>query len=87
MIDRDYIPAGDRRWHKKAIPPNGYIASADVMYELLDSHAVADDVMRELAEAIRIRLAHEEERFPIEANSRMRRALARYDALIGGSDE
>jgi hypothetical protein len=49
--------------------------------DVCSSHAVADDVMRELAEALRVAWAYNED----EDEVRMA-ALAKYDRMTGGDD-
>jgi hypothetical protein len=88
MSDSDYIKAGER----SSLPSHSPMNFAFI--DLFMSHAVADDVMRELAEALReagrlgffmdVEIDDAEE---VAAKQAVAAALARYDALTGGNDE
>jgi hypothetical protein len=82
MRDADYIKASER------------YNCTEQLRELARSHAVADDVMRELADALREWLpcdctwcAMPEYRGPCRTATDTKAALARYDRLTGDSDD
>ena len=90
MRDEDYIPASEREPDCDCNPTVPRAVAAHVMGcasdspasrdELLDSHAIADDVRRDLAEALRLGQSSIDQRK--EATLRLiALALARYDAL------
>jgi hypothetical protein len=71
MSDSDYIKASEREeWPSKQ---NGF----ERIESLAASHAAADDVMRELAEALRE---------CYEGHTVAKRALAKYDRMTGSDD-
>ncbi len=95
MRDEDYIPAGERPASAGGM---GKIAGVDLLSSALckvsASHAVADDVMRELAELVQWL----DRRLWDYVNGKgfgdgphikaaTEAALARYDRLVGGNDE
>jgi hypothetical protein len=81
MSDSDYIKASEREeWPSKQ---NGF----ERIESLAASHAAADDVMRELAEALRHVERTWGDRHRPEAKASLRHALAKYDRMTGGDDD
>ena len=84
MSDEDYMPVSERDRDGDVMVDAGISSAAwDAVTRLWRSHAIADDVMRDLAEELRAAWSH-----PLTSSEPMpgAAALNRYDRLTGGND-
>ena len=93
MSDSDYIKASERERMQDAVDAVPRVTPG-MFDDVCSSHAVADAVMRDLAEALREWVpcdcawcSNPEYRWSCAQSAAANAALARYDCMTGGDDE